>query len=268
LTLFPVRNIIKIKGENNYEEPKTLYFCGFLAFSLIFCLCACDGFEFPDYNYSDDGKTEVEYFFSSLNNNQITSHVSFSFRTEDGDYLDIDYYRLYDAQTQTAKKLYKMDHNGDIKGCWKGGEDKYVIDYVQKTVTAHQSAIDEITRQKEYYVDFLGKVSFEEGDIEAWAFEEKSARTIEDKDGEEIETVQFKYAYQGDRYYVKSLCVDFDKKFFIVRRMTYEIYTDAQKQQVESVHAFIVYEGTDVDDTFFELPDEGEYTFLNEEEEN
>ena len=122
--------------------------------------------------------------------------------------------------------------------------------------------------QKEYYVDFLGKVSFEEGDIEAWAFEEKSARTIEDKDGEEIETVQFKYAYQGDRYYVKSLCVDFDKKFFIVRRMTYEIYTDAQKQQVESVHAFIVYEGTDVDDTFFELPDEGEYTFLNEEEEN
>lgn len=150
----------------------------------------------------------------------------------------------------------------------KGGEDKYVIDYVQKTVTAHQSAIDEITRQKEYYVDFLGKVSFEEGDIEAWAFEEKSARTIEDKDGEEIETVQFKYAYQGDRYYVKSLCVDFDKKFFIVRRMTYEIYTDAQKQQVESVHAFIVYEGTDVDDTFFELPDEGEYTFLNEEEEN
>ena len=32
-------------------------------------------------------------------------------------------------------------------------------------------------------------MSFEEGDIEAWAFEEKSARTIEDKDGEEIETV-------------------------------------------------------------------------------
>ncbi|HHW89895.1 MAG TPA: hypothetical protein GX745_03195 [Clostridiales bacterium] len=243
-------------------------FCVLICAALVLAAIGCEGFNLPDYNYSEDGKDEAKLFFAALNENfegAVTWKFVWEGVEEDESFEFTMKVKEYGSDSKVYMRYINEKNDMDV-AMINDLEDNYYIDNKAKTVSTEPGQIRAVFFDA-MMTATLGKVDFEDESEYKWDFVSKKTVTIKDADGKDIETVEFEYnnasgsgtMLEG----VTTLKLNFRKDFPTLVRMRYEGEEDGEAR---AINVYVIELSGKVNDSDFVPPGEAQgYTVLTED---
>jgi hypothetical protein len=246
-------------------------FCVLICAALVLAAIGCEGFNLPDYNYSEDGKDEAKLFFAALNDDEnfegtVTWKFVWEGAEEDKSFEFTKKAKKYGSDSKVYRRFTSEIEDTDVATI-NDLEDNYYIDNKAKTVSTESGQTAMIFVFPSMMTATFGKVDFEDESEYKWDFVSKKTVTIKDADGKDIETVEFEYNNASEPgtmlEEVTTLKLNFRKDFPTVVRMRYEVEEDGEAR---AINVYVIKLSGKVNDSDFVPPGEAQgYTVLTED---
>lgn len=237
----------------------------------LFSLSACGDLnigdiidKIPDYEYSDDGIVEAENFFADVNDsNGFIGQLSYTIIANETKF-NLDVYRgLLGAEQSEENFLIKASVGEENYGILRKGNQKYYIDYKNKFLS---TSINDTMKGMTVGLLFakFGIPQFTKDGQEAVEFIEKKDATVPSVEGQDVETVEFKYVLLSteESQVETTMYINFNKKLPVINRMYFEEY-DAENEETTTYTVYLVTKSKTVPEGIFVLPTEEDGYTIN-----